>query len=154
MCEEKIKHLDYIQNVITRMNANSFQIKTWTVTIIAALLALSANNKSPIFIFIAIIPTMIFWFLDTYYLQQEKKFRGVYDDVCELTEKEEKQEIKLFEMPIQKYKGGKYSYSNVFFSKTLLGFYLSINILLFVMGMIFCLKDCFRIIFVCCSNCC
>jgi len=31
-----------------------------------------------VFILISILPTIIFWFLDAYYLQQERKFRGLY----------------------------------------------------------------------------
>jgi hypothetical protein len=42
--DNKIKHLEFIQGVITRMNANSFQIKGWSVTITAALLALYASG--------------------------------------------------------------------------------------------------------------
>ena len=40
MLEEKLKHLEFIQNAINRMNANSFQIKGWMITITAALLAI------------------------------------------------------------------------------------------------------------------
>lgn len=36
MEEKKLKHLEFIQGVITRMNSNSFSIKTWMITIIAA----------------------------------------------------------------------------------------------------------------------
>lgn len=79
MTQEQIKHLEFIQAVITRMNTNSFQIKGWRITIIAALLALYAGkDKNTAFIFVAISPTILFWFLDAYYLQKERKFRKVY----------------------------------------------------------------------------
>ena len=83
--ENKIKHLEFIQTVITRMNQNSFQIKGWMITIVSALLALYASSGKQIYILVAIVPTVIFWFLDTYYLQQERKFRGVYNDVAGLS---------------------------------------------------------------------
>ena len=81
MNSEKIKHLEFIQDIITRMNKNSFQLKGWMITIVSALLALYGSSNNDIYIWIAIAPTNIFWLLDAYYLQQERKFRGLYNDV-------------------------------------------------------------------------
>lgn len=36
MEKEKIKHLEFIQNIINRMNLNSFQIKEWMIMIVSA----------------------------------------------------------------------------------------------------------------------
>lgn len=121
--ENKIKHLEFIQTVITRMNQNSFQIKGWMITIVSALLALYASSGKQIYILVAIVPTVIFWFLDTYYLQQERKFRGVYNDVAGLSPEDSRVDIRDFEMPIQKYQCGKYCYFNVLISRTILPLY-------------------------------
>ena len=126
--ENKLKHLEFIQNVITRMNTNSFQIKGLGITIVAALLAVYASNQKINFIFIAILPTIIFWFLDAYYLQQERKFRGLYNDVAGVSKNPK--EIKLFEMRPDLYTKGKYCYFNNLFSKTIWIIYLPIIILL------------------------
>ena len=115
--ENKIKHLEFIQSTITRMNQNSFWIKGWMITIVSALLA---------------VPTFIFWLLDAYYLQQERKFRGVYNDVAGLTSDNDRIEIKDFEMPIYRYKCGKYCYFTVFLSKTIVPLYFVIIICLIV----------------------
>ena len=128
MSPEKIKHLDYIQAVITRMNANSFQLKGWMVTLSSALLALSASTKNYNFVLVAILPVMIFWFMDAYYLTQERKFRGLYNDVAGITENP--REIKLFAMRPDLYTGGKYSYWNVLFSETILRLYLPVALIL------------------------
>jgi len=40
--EHQIKHLQLIQDVITRMNSNSFQMKGWMAAIMSAILALYA----------------------------------------------------------------------------------------------------------------
>jgi len=128
MMENKLKHLEFIQNVITRMNTNSFQIKGLGITIVAALLAVYASNQKINFIFIAILPTIIFWFLDAYYLQQERKFRGLYNDVAGVSKNPK--EIKLFEMRPDLYTKGKYCYFNNLFSKTIWIIYLPIIILL------------------------
>lgn len=121
--DNKIKHLEFIQSTITRMNTNSFQIKGWTITIVSALLALYASSEKKLYILIAIIPTIVFWFLDAYYLQQERRFRGVYNDVAGLSPENNRDAIKEFEMPIQKYKGGKYCYFRVLLSKTIFPLY-------------------------------
>ncbi len=116
--DNKIKHLEFIQATITRMNQNSFQIKGWMITLVSALLALYASSEKPVYIIIAVVPTFIFWLLDAYYLQQERRFRGVYNDVAGLSSDDGRINVKEFEMPIQKYQGGKYCYFSVLFSHT------------------------------------
>lgn len=123
MSEIKIKHLEFIQSIISRMNQNSFNIKGWMITIVSALLALYASSDNITYIYIAAIPVIIFWLLDAYYLQQERKFRGVYNDVAEITEEAERKDVKDFEMPIQKYQCGKYCYFCVLISKTIFPLY-------------------------------
>ncbi len=44
--ERKIKHLEFIQIVISRMNSNSFLIKGWTITLMSALFALAAKDTN------------------------------------------------------------------------------------------------------------
>lgn len=121
--DNKIKHLEFIQSTITRMNQNSFQIKGWMITIVSALLALYARSEKKLYIFIAIVPAIVFWFLDAYYLQQERRFRGVYNDVADLSTENSRVNVRAFEMPIQKYKGGKYCYFRILFSKTIFPLY-------------------------------
>lgn len=128
MTEEKIKHLEFIQAVIMRMNSNSFQIKSWTITIVAALLAIFASTNNLNFILVSIFPVALFWLLDTYYLMQERKFRGLYNDVAGISN--DPKDIKLFDMRPDLYTGGKFSYFNVFKSITLLKMYLPLIILL------------------------
>lgn len=128
--DEQIKHLEFIQNVITRMNSNSFQMKGWMVAIVSALLAVftSTNNKQ--FVLVAIFPALIFWFLDTYYLWQERKFRGLYNDVARVTNNPK--DIPLFAMRPDLYTGGKFSYWDVFISITIVLVYLPVIVLLTV----------------------
>ena len=119
MENNKIKHLEFIQSTITRMNQNSFQIKGWMITLVSALLALYASSEKVVYILIAIVPTIVFWFLDAYYLQQERRFRGVYNDVAGLSPDDSRINVREFEMPIQKYQCGKYCYFNVLESRTI-----------------------------------
>ena len=139
MEEQKRQHLEFIQSVITRMNTNSFQIKGMTITIVSALIAIYATTTNIAFVFLGIVPTLLFWFLDSYYLQQERKFRGVYNNVAGL---KNDVEVKLYEMPIQKFQGGQYCFCKVFFSKTIAWLYGTIVLLLLVGGLILKLKNC------------
>ena len=126
MEDDKRKHLEFIQNIITRMNTNSFQIKKMAVTIITAFIAIFVAQQKPIFILIAIIPTLIFWALDSYYLLQERKFRGLYNDVVANLKNN-------FSMDISNYKKDlnvTYNYFNVLMSNTIMALYLLIIILL------------------------
>ena len=123
MMENKIKHLEFIQSTITRMNQNSFQIKGWMITLVSALLALYASSERVVYILIAIVPAVVFWFLDAYYLQQERRFRGVYNDVAGLSPDNCRINVREFEIPLQKYQGGKYCYFNVLFSMTIFPLY-------------------------------
>lgn len=138
MDTDKIKHLEMIQAIITRMNTNSFQLKGLSITIIAAILAVYAATQKLDFILIAIFPPIIFWFLDTYYLQMERKFKGLYNDVAGITDTP--QTIKPFEMRPNFYTGGKYIYFRVLFSKTVWPVYLPIITLL--IGIFIYLKPC------------
>lgn len=140
MEQEKIQHLEFIQNIINRMNTNSFQIKEWMITIVSALLALYASDDNVTYVFVAIIPTLLFWYLDAYYLQQERKFRKLYDDVLS-----DESEITPFSMPIQNYADCKCSLWSTFFSKTIGRLYGTIVVLLIIGGLILKYKDCITI---------
>jgi len=126
MDEDKRKHLEFIQHIITRMNANSFQIKNWAIVITAAIIALDISIEQNYFILVGIFPTIALWFLDSYYLSQERKFRGLYNDVAGLSQNP--QQIRPYEMRPDLYTGGKYSMWSTFFSSTILKTYLSIII--------------------------
>ena len=137
--EKKIKHLEFIQTNISRMNQCSFQIKGWMITIVSALLALFAasidketGTGNNVFIFVAIAPTVIFWFLDSYYLQQERKFIGIYNDIVADLEEEL---IKDFTMPLANYNGCKYCILHIMFSKTEFPLYLFSIISLIIAGL-------------------
>lgn len=78
---DKHKHLDFVQAAINRMASNLFLLKGWSITLIAALFALAAKDSNQFYVLIAYFPLFIFWFLDGYFLSQERKFRALYDHV-------------------------------------------------------------------------
>ena len=63
------------------MAANSFLLKGWTVTLVAGLFAIAAGTNRPSMILFAAVPIIMFWSLDAFYLNQERSFRKLYDDV-------------------------------------------------------------------------
>ena len=77
-----------IQGIITRMASNSFSLKGWAVTLVAAIFALTWANISRGFLLIALIPIFAFWALDAYYLNLERKNRKLYDKVRKMDEAE------------------------------------------------------------------
>lgn len=77
----KIKHLEFIQSIISRMNSNSFMLKGWAVTLVVALFALDISKTNIGFIGISFLPTILFWALDGYFLYQERLFRDLHDEI-------------------------------------------------------------------------
>lgn len=91
MCKEKYDlnssavqtHLQMYQAVIARMASNSSSVKTWCVTLVAALLVLIADGKAGFSIYIVFVPIVLFFMLDVYYLAMEKRFRAAYNKFVE-----------------------------------------------------------------------
>ncbi len=126
--EKKTKHLEMIQNIITRLANNSFSLKGWTVIFIAAVLGFAIKESDPNYIPLVLFPIFAFWGLDGYYLRQEQLFRALYDKVRELDE----QDIN-FEMDTSSIEKEIGSWRSVCFSRTILGFYGPILITLLIL---------------------
>lgn len=73
------KHLDMVQSLILRMASNSASCKTWCITVVSAILVFVSDKSKPEFVLIAVVPTILFLILDTYYLSLEKIFRDQYN---------------------------------------------------------------------------
>lgn len=118
--DDQRQHLAFIQDVITRMNSNSFSLKGLMITIVAALVAFTVNDDNKdtaVFnLSIALLLVLIFWFLDAYYLKMERQYRMLYDDA--VIDKAE-----LYKMTADDYY---VCYFEVLFSKTTWPLYLPI----------------------------
>ncbi len=80
--EKVIAHLGFIQGIITRMGTNSFLLKGWSVTLVAAMFALAVKDADKRFMILAYFPVFVFWILDGFFLHQEKLFRKLYEEVA------------------------------------------------------------------------
>lgn len=81
MADMKMKHLEFIQSVIARMNLNSFLLKGWSVTLLAGILAVETVHPHPALVVVGGLPVILFWALDGYYLHVERMYRRRYDAV-------------------------------------------------------------------------
>jgi hypothetical protein len=70
------KEIELIQGIIRRMANDSFLIKGWALTLVIASLLLKVPRYEA---WIAFIPLLMFWFLDSYFLWQERLYRALYD---------------------------------------------------------------------------
>lgn len=83
--EGKLKHLELIQGIVNRMSSNSFTLKGWSITLVAAIFALSIQDvNKDYFILLVYIPILMFWILDSYYLMKERGYRELYDQIRKL----------------------------------------------------------------------
>jgi hypothetical protein len=114
------------------MSGNSFLLKGWSVTLVAALFALAAKDANKNYVIVAYIPVLIFWVLDAFFLYQERLFRSLYEDI----RKKQNEEID-FSMDTAPFHDRRNSWTYSFFSRTLIIFYLSmVGIMLVVMYVI------------------
>lgn len=86
MEEKKLKHLEFIHNTINRMSTHSFYVKGWAITIVSGLFIATENGDNKGFLVLSISSSIIFWYLNAFFLQQERKFRKLYDEVRLLPE--------------------------------------------------------------------
>lgn len=125
--EKKIKHLEMIQNIITRTSGNLFLLKGWAVTLIVALFTLVSKEFDSVYILFSFCILFIFWLLDGYFLSMERCYRSLYNDV----RKEDEQDID-FSMDYRDFRKGRNTWPRSFFSKTLSIFYGSLLIVMII----------------------
>jgi hypothetical protein len=124
--EYMLKEIEIIQNIIKRMASNSFMMKGWTVTLVVVTLLLQGSKYQ---VWIAFIPLLVFWFLDAYFLWQERMYRKLYDWV---RNNRLKTEEFLFDMNAYRFKDDVQSKIRIMFSITLGWFYGLIAILIVI----------------------
>lgn len=79
--EMRMKHLELVQNAVTRMGANSAALKGYCMAIVAALIALAGAIDKPKVLFLGLPIVFVFAVLDAAYLSLERGFRNHYNDL-------------------------------------------------------------------------
>ena len=121
--ENKRVHLTNILNVITRMGNNSFALKGWAVGVMIAVYSFASANTNKAII-VTLIPLVVIWILDAYYLMTERKFRKLYDAERVKTEEEIDFSMNYNDVTLKMGEISKFSIFKAMFSKTVLPFYL------------------------------
>lgn len=136
MCEDrKYRYLELLQGIISRMAECSFKCKEFCILVVSALLAVFATNIYSNFyiLFACLVPTIVFWSLDTYYLTQERSFRKLYRLKASLAENSSDFE----DFNFNKEKSYIKDYLKVFWSKTIWPLYLTLFLLLVAGAIVF-----------------
>jgi len=116
--DNKIKHLEFVQGVINRLSTNSFLLKGWTVVLVSALVALGSQASNGNYIYLALMPAIVFWGLDGYFLWQERLYRAYYNYV------RGKEESSIdFSMNVDPVRAETKGWMNATFSPTLIFFH-------------------------------
>jgi hypothetical protein len=71
----RVKHLEMIQGVVSRLGSNGFLIKGWAVTLAGAFIGLAVNSHHGSFARIGAGVSLVLWGLDAYFLRAERRFR-------------------------------------------------------------------------------
>ncbi len=91
-----IEELKILQGVINRMAQNSLECKKWTLALAVGVLSLKIEAISNSYgLCVLGVLLLCFWFLDAYYLTQERSFREQYQW---LIENRLKTDARLFEV--------------------------------------------------------
>ena len=130
--DAKLQYLQFIQDIITRMNSNSFLLKGWCITLVSALFALAAKDTNPLYVLIAYIPIPAFWLLDGFYLSQERQYRDLYSvaTTCDPSQVD-------FSLDATRFRKDRNTWPATLFSSTVLIFYgIAVTTVLIVMFVI------------------
>jgi len=122
MQPNEVKHLEMIQNIIDRMNRNSFQVKALTAVILAAIFTVFSRINHVEILYVTIIPVILLWVLDSFYLQTERKFIELYSDIISGNRYKTKG---VFDMNLDSYNGCK--------NQLLYSMFVSINCLIYLL---------------------
>ena len=133
--EYLLKEIDVIQDIVKRMAHNSFLIKGWALGIVVGVLLLKGAKYQ---VLLAFIPLFALWFLDAYFLWQERMYRKLYEWVIEHRLQTNDY---LFNLNPYRFKENVQSKPRIMFSITLGWFYGSIAVLTVIYGVaLLCLK--------------
>lgn len=118
MMEEKIAHLGFLQNIVSRLSGHSFSLKGWSVAVMIAIFALGGGKIDPIKLTIAILLSVIIYILDAYFLYMERKYRILYDRVSR-----DVSDVPKFSLNVSKVEGGVCNFLACLFSRTIILFH-------------------------------
>ena len=79
--ELRVKHLEMLQSVISRMAGQGATLKNYCITLTTAVCGLAITLERPLANLLALLVVTIFALLDAQYLRLERRFRSMYERV-------------------------------------------------------------------------
>ena len=78
------EHLKLVQSVVARMAGNSAQLKTWTVSLVAACIVFSGLSDDPHWLIgvAGCVPVLAFWAMDARYLHLERCYIRLHEEIA------------------------------------------------------------------------
>jgi hypothetical protein len=119
LSDHQVRHLELIQGVIARHASSSFLVKGWSLTVAGLFYGFAVKELNWRVAAVALMPTVAFWWLDAYFLRQERLFRSLYEAVLRSPAT-----IPAFSMDTRPYRGEpNATYRRTIFSATLVVLY-------------------------------
>jgi hypothetical protein len=97
VAELRLKHLEMLQSLITRMAGYGAAFKSYCITVTTAVIGFAFTLHRPTVAALALLPVIAFGIADTHYLRVERRFREVFN----LVRKESWDTMPTFEMNLQ-----------------------------------------------------
>lgn len=79
LSEDRRKHLEFIQAVVSRMSTASGVAKGWALTIATATYGYAGTKHSVLVGILGVFAVLLFAAVDSRYLREERKYRMLYD---------------------------------------------------------------------------
>lgn len=97
--EDRRKHLEFIQAVITRMATASSNTKSWLLPVVTAAYGYALTQRADSVAVLGLAAVAVFGLLDANYLRKEQEYRDLYNAAAGLGRaKQEKLTVPLFSM--------------------------------------------------------
>jgi hypothetical protein len=81
LADLRTKHLEMLQAVVARMATYGATLKNYCITITTAVCGFAVTLQRPAAALVGLVPVMICAVLDARYLQNERRFRALFDQV-------------------------------------------------------------------------
>lgn len=117
IAELRVKQLEMLQTLITRMAGYGASFKNYCITVVTAVVGLGFTLHRPAFALLALLPLIAFAIADAQYLRTERRFRALFDSV----RKEDWSQMPSFEINLKN--APEQSYWSAVGSWSIVGFY-------------------------------
>jgi hypothetical protein len=130
IAELRVKHLEMLQSLITRMAGYGASFKSYCITVVTAVIGFALTAHKPNIIWLALLPLLAFALADAQYLRVERRFRGVFN----LVRQESWEQMPSFTINLEQAPAE--SYLRAALSWSIIGFYapLTIGVIISVLG--------------------